>query len=138
MKYGQLIIEKKEFELLKRTLAMAHYHKDCSYKKSFAKFHQEIGLAKTVSNRKMPDDIIRFNSVVTIETPWNVKRSYQVVTPEKSDLARNRISVVAPMGLALFGYAKGDEIEWQFPMGINIIKILDVVQTGPSVNLENT
>lgn len=138
MKYGQLIIEKKEFELLKRTLAMTHYHKDRSYKRSISKFHQEIGLAKTVSNRKMPDDIIRFNSVVTIETPWNVKRSYQVVTPDKSDLARDRISVVAPMGLALFGYAKGDEIEWQFPMGTNIIKILDVVQTTPSVNLEKT
>lgn len=138
MKYGQLIIEKKEFELLKRTLAMTHYHKDRSYRKSITKFHQEISLAKTVSNRKMPEDVIRFDSVVTIETPWNVKRSYQVVTPEKSDLAKNRISVVAPMGLALFGYAKGDEIEWQFPMGINIIKILDVEQIRPSVNLEKT
>jgi regulator of nucleoside diphosphate kinase len=32
------------------------------------------------------------------------------------------------MGLALFGYAKDDEIMWQFPSGLQAIKILKVQQ----------
>jgi len=36
--------------------------------------------------------------------------------------------VLAPMGLALFGYAKDDEILWQFPSGLQAIKILKVEQ----------
>ena len=136
MKYGKLILEKKEYELLKRIISMAHYHRDKSYRTSIEKLNKELQAAKIVSDNKMPTNIIRFNSIVTIETPWNVKRSYQIVTPERSDLKENKISVLAPMGLALLGYAKGDKIEWQFPMGANTIEILDVVQINSSVKLE--
>ncbi|WP_424494329.1 GreA/GreB family elongation factor [Salinimicrobium sp. GXAS 041] len=136
MKYKKLILEKKEYELLKRIISMSQFHRDKSYRASIEKLSDELKTAKIVSNKKMPDDVIRINSTVTIETPWNVKRSYQIVTPERSGLKQSRISVLAPMGLALFGYAKGDQIEWQFPRGINIIKILDVAQMGSSVKLE--
>ena len=34
--------------------------------------------------------------------------------------------MLAPMSLALFGYAEGDDIEWQFPTGISSIKIVEV------------
>lgn len=136
MKYNKLIIEKKEYKLLKSILSMAHYYKDKSYRISIEKFSNELKVAKFVSSKNLPTDVIRFNSVVTIETPWNVKRNYQVVTPEQSDLKQNRISVLAPMGLALFGYAQGDEIEWQFPMGANTIKILEVVQNISALKIE--
>lgn len=136
MKYNKLIIEKKEYELIKRIISMAQYYKDKSYRMSIEKFSRQLKVARFVSNKSMPTDIIRFNSVVTIETPWNVKRDYQVVTPEKSDLKQNKISVLAPMGLALFGYAQGDEIEWQFPMGANTIKILGVVQNNSALKTE--
>ena len=136
MKYGNLIIEKKEYELLKRIISMAQYHKDKSYRASIEKLHKELDEAKITSEKKMPADVIRFNSMVSIETPWNVKRTYQIVTPEKSDLKKEKISVLAPMGLALFGYAKGDDIEWHFPTGVNTIKILEVNQSNPLVKLE--
>lgn len=128
MKYGEIIVEKKEHELLRRIITMAHYYKDETYKLSIEKLRNELGRARIVSNKKMPEDVVRFNSMVTIQTPFNVQKSYQVVTPEKSNIQENRISVLAPMGLALFGYAKGDEILWQFPSGESAIKILEVEQ----------
>lgn len=128
MKYGELIIEKKEFELLKQIISMSQHYKDKSYRASIEKLLLEMNRAKVVSNAKMPLDVIRLNSEVTISIPGNVQRTYMVVTPELSDLKQNKISILAPMGLALFGYAKGDEIEWQFPKGTSNIKILDVVQ----------
>ena len=136
MKYGEIIVEKKEYELLKQIISMAHYYRDKSYRASIEKLNKELQIAKIMSAATIPDDIIRFNSIVTIDTPGNVKRTYQVVVPEKSDLKENKISILAPMGLALFGYAKDDEIEWQFPLGANTIKILDVLQPVPSTKVE--
>lgn len=130
MKYQTLIVEKKEHELLKH-LMMSQSSFDRSQRGSFEKLSRELASAKIVAEDEMPEDVVRFNSMVTIKTPWNVQRPYQIVTPERSNLKENRISVVAPMSLALFGCAKGDEIEWQFPTGRNTIKILDVVQAKP-------
>jgi len=128
MKYGEIIVEKKEFKILKNIMSMAHYHKDASYRASIEKLNKELNAAKIVSNKDMPGDVIRFNSTVTIQTAYDVSKTYQLVTPERSDIKLNKVSVLAPMGLALFGYAKGDEILWQFPAGESAIKIIDVEQ----------
>lgn len=128
MKYGELIIEKKEYDLLRRIMSMARYYKDDSYKNSIEKLNGELKRAKIVKKKEMPDDVIRFNSTVTIKTVFDVKRSYQIVTPEKSNIKLNKISVLAPMGLALFGYAQDDDILWRFPAGESYIKILEVNQ----------
>lgn len=128
MKYGEIIVEKKEYESLKGIMGMAHYAKDHSYRESMEKLTEELKMAKIVHRKDMPEDVIRFNSTVTIKTIFDVEKSYQLVTPEKSNIKLNKISVLAPMGLALFGYAKGDEILWKFPAGESYIKILEVKQ----------
>ncbi|WP_081211732.1 GreA/GreB family elongation factor [Salegentibacter sediminis] len=128
MKYGVIIIEKKEKEYLNRIISMAQYYKDVNYKDSIHKLNEELKYARVLSNKEMPDDVVRFNSFVSITTPFNVSREYQIVTPEKSDIRQNKISILAPMGLALFGYARGDTLKWNFPTGENIISIEDVRQ----------
>lgn len=128
MKYGVIIIEKKEKEYLNRIISMAQYYKDVNYKDSIHKLNEELKYARVLSNKEMPDDVVRFNSFVSITTPFSVSREYQIVTPEKSDIRQNKISILAPMGLALFGYARGDTLKWNFPTGENIISIEDVRQ----------
>lgn len=128
MKYGVIIIERKERELLNRIISMAQYYKDENYKNSILKLNEELRNARFLSLKDMPEDVVRFNSVVTISTPLNVAKDYQIVTPEKSDIRKNKISILAPMGLALFGYAKGDTVKWKFPTGEISIVIEDVKQ----------
>ena len=136
MKYGTIIVEKKEHELLKNIISMKNHFRDNSSRNSIEILLKELKNAEIRPNKKMPKDVVRFNSTVTIRTPWNVERSYQVVTPNRSDLKTNRISILAPMGLALFGYAEGDKINWEFPMGENIIEILHVEQCAEAVKIE--
>ena len=128
MKYGEIIVEKKEYKLLRQIMGMAHFHKDASYRNSIEKLNEELKRANIVNKKDLPDDVIRFNSTVTIETQFNIQKTYQIVIPEKSDIKLNKISILAPMGLALFGYAQGDEILWKFPVGESFIKILQVNQ----------
>ncbi len=128
MKNKTIIIEKKEYELLKRIMGMAQYYKDKSYKNSIEKLCMELQSARIVKNKEMPEDVVRFNSVVVIKTPFNASREYQIVTPQRSDIREGKISVLAPMGLALFGYSQGDEIAWEFPTGMSSILIEKVKQ----------
>jgi len=132
MKYGELIIEKKEYEFLKQIMSLARYYKDTSYKASIYKLNEELKEARIVTKVNMPMDVIRLNSFVTIETPYAVEKTYQIVTPEKGDIRKDKVSILAPMGLALFGYAEGDQITWTFPLGESRIKIKKVnqIQTG--------
>ena len=133
MKYNNIVIAQPEFDYLQGILGGAQFAQEKTYRLAWEKFRRELKEARLVNYEEMPQDVIRFYSMVRIETPWNVKRSYQIVPPEKADLKNNRISVLAPMSLALFGYAEGDEFEWQFPVGIKPIKILEVINFQPQV-----
>lgn len=136
MKYEEIIIEKREYELLKQIISNAEHNKDKTYKASIEKLTNELKSATIVNDKFMPEEIVRFNSVVTIQTPFGEPKTYQIVTPEKSDIAQNKLSILAPMGLALFGYAISDEIMWQFPTGVHAIKILKVEQQNTLENKE--
>lgn len=128
MKYGGLIVENKEYDKLIQLMGMARNRKDETYQASISKILSELVSAQLVSADAIPDDVVRFNSVVEISFPNGTVRTIEVVTPERGNVAANKISILAPMGLALFGYAATDEIMWQFPSGMQAIKILKVRQ----------
>lgn len=44
----------------------------------------------------MPEDVIRFNSIITVKTR-NTKKDFQLVIPAERDMAANKISIFAPM-----------------------------------------
>ncbi len=137
MKYNELIIETKEFELLKGLIAMAPHRRDATYKASVDTFLEELKSAQKTPIAKMPEDVVRLNSTVTIQDKFRNIHSYQIVKPEFGDLKANRISVLAPMALAVFGYAVDDEIKWQFPLGMQTLKILKVEHTSIPNHIES-
>lgn len=128
MKYGSLIVEKRELSMLRRLLMQAEHKADSIYSASVTKLSAELRSANTVDEAEMPAEVVRLNSIVTINTPHKKDKTFQVVLPEYSNIAENKLSILAPMGLALFGYAQDDQISWEFPSGVNKIKILKVEQ----------
>ena len=124
----EIIIEKREYEMLRQIISKAGHNVDKTYKASIEKLANELKSATIIAKESMPEEIVRFNSIVTVQMPFGDPKSFQIVTPEKSDISKNKLSILAPMGLALFGYAVSDEIMWQFPSGMNAIKILNVEQ----------
>ncbi|SDS31881.1 regulator of nucleoside diphosphate kinase [Gillisia sp. Hel1_33_143] len=128
MKYGALIIERSEFDILKELLALSRHYKDEIYKASVSKLQEQMLTAKILKSDKIPEDNIRLNSTVTIKSEFDVERTYKIVTPDNADLRDQKVSILAPLGLALFGHAEGDEIRWKFPVGERIIKIVKVIQ----------
>nr|WP_293299842.1 GreA/GreB family elongation factor [Allomuricauda sp.] len=135
MKYGSLVIEKKEYVLLKRLMNVSGYYKDTTLKSSVQKLVGELETAKILDEANMPDDVIRFNTTVTIlsETGWH--KRFKLVVPSRSDVRNNHISILTPMGAAVMGYAKGDSLVWEFPSGNQKLIIENVEQENESINL---
>ena len=134
MKYGSIIIEKKEYVYLKRIINISGYAKDFDTKQSLQKFSEELQNAQIVDEEDMPKEIIRFNSKVTVASEKGWERTLQVVTPAERDMAQNKISFLTPMGSPLFGYSEGDTVTWDFPTGQQLLKIVAVSQETNSAN----
>ncbi|MDO6759251.1 GreA/GreB family elongation factor [Tamlana sp. 2_MG-2023] len=136
MKYGCLILEKKEYVYLKRILNVSSYADDFQTQKSLQKLNDELKEARIVDEADMPSDIIRFNSVVQVSSHQGWERTLQLVIPAESDFKQNKVSLLTPMGSALIGYSKGDTIVWDFPGGVQNLLIEEVTQEKTAKALE--
>ena len=74
---------------------------------------KELKKAKVIDSDKMPPDVVRLNSRVTIRD-------------EKADIKQRKISVLSPIGTALIGFCKGHKLKWKVPSGIKSFTILEV------------
>lgn len=89
----------------------------------------ELDRAVVLPQGQIPADIVTMRSKVVFEQPETGKRREAVlVYPEETDLARGRISVLAPVGMALLGLSKGDSVTWPLPDGgsatLRIVSVL--------------
>ena len=135
MRYGNLILEKKEYVFLKRLLNVSGYYKDQNTKDSLKKLSAELTNALICDNEEMPADVIRFNSFLTVSSgTWSTE--FQLVVPTERNIAANKISILAPMGSAVMGYAEGDSVIWNFPNGTKELTITKVKQAERPVDID--
>ena len=135
MKYGGLIIEKKEYVLLKRYMNISGYYNDNTMRKSVKKLIGELESAQIKDEADMPKDVIRFNTAVTVASKKGWNKKFKLVTPNQSDSKSDKISILTPMGAAIIGYAQGDSIVWEFPSGEQKLIIESVEQENTPINL---
>jgi transcription elongation factor GreA len=69
-------------------------------------------------------DVVQIGSKVTIQTAEKQKESYIVVGHAESDPVEGKISYESPLGSALIGHSKGDEVDVLAPGGVFTVKIL--------------
>ncbi|MDD5428280.1 MAG: nucleoside diphosphate kinase regulator [Candidatus Omnitrophica bacterium] len=88
----------------------------------------ELEKAIIVSSKDIPRDVITMDSQVCVkDLDTQEENVYTLVFPSHSDIERNRISVLSPIGVALLGYRAGDVIEWKVPAGIRKLKIKKIL-----------
>lgn len=87
----------------------------------------ELARASVVPADELPADVIAMHSTATFEDlATGEEESYTLVYPREADVARDRISVFAPIGTALLGYRVGDVVQWNVPAGNRQLKITGV------------
>ncbi|WP_433836474.1 GreA/GreB family elongation factor [Flavobacterium anhuiense] len=73
------------------------------------------------------DSVIRINSFVTIEdVQANKQMKIQIVLPSAADLKQSKISILAPLSVAIIGFKENDQVDWELPAGIKTLKVVSV------------
>ena len=77
---------------------------------------EELARAKVVP--EAPPFVVGMGSVATFTYNASRYRDYQLVYPQSADFAKQRISVLTPVGAMLLGLAEGQAIEWASGDGV--------------------
>jgi regulator of nucleoside diphosphate kinase len=101
----------------------------------------EIDRAELYEPDTLPQDAVRLGSDVDfVDENTSQLRKIRLVLPALANIAEGRISILTPMGAALYGLRTGDSINWPDLDGKSRkIRIVRVLQEGaeseqPSVN----
>jgi transcription elongation factor GreA len=70
--------------------------------------------------------VVEVGSTLTIKKAGGDKVEYTVVGSEEADIASNKISHQSPLGAALLGHKKNDEVKVTTPKGEVTYSILDI------------
>jgi len=88
---------------------------------------EELARATVVSSGMIRPNVVTMNSRVRVkDLNSGHELIYQIVFPKDADVARNRISILAPIGTALLGFGAGCTIELKAPSGMRRFRILNV------------
>ena len=89
---------------------------------------RELDHSEVVDSQDIPNHIVTMNSKVKFrDLDTNEIYAYNLVYPSFANADKNKISILAPVGMALLGYGVGDVIEWPVPAGIRRFKIEEVL-----------
>ncbi len=151
---------RKEMENLKRELTVdlpkelerARAHGDLSENAEYAmakqrqeflrarvgNFEARIAELAMIDLDSIPLDTVGLGSRVELEDLDEGGRvEYEIVVPEEVDGLQNRISLSSPVGRALIGKAKDDDIEVQTPKGKRSYMIVKLITIHAIITSEN-
>src|SRR5918996_4612381 len=91
-----------------------------------ADLEDRISRAMVIDPKSLSGDKVVFGATVTLLDENDNKIKYQIVGETEADAKAGRISYSSPLGRALIGRAKGDEVEFSAPSGDKYFEIAKI------------
>ena len=112
-------------DLVRLQELVAHFYRN----PDIEALEEELSRAVVVPQELIPPDVVTMNSTVRFQDMATGKEmEVTLVYPDKANVDKGRISVMAPVGMALIGLSVGQTIEWPLPKGgVKKLKILFIV-----------
>lgn len=118
-----VVITEDDYRLLKPYIADTDNEMSLSY---------ELKRAVIVNKDALPPHTVGLNSKVSVlDLDSNRVLDIVLVMPAYADMRKNKVSVLTPIGAALIGFRKAEEVQWRVPAGLKRFRILDVVNPLP-------
>ncbi|MFT3781814.1 MAG: GreA/GreB family elongation factor [Nibricoccus sp.] len=126
MKNAQLYITSEDSTRLRMLLAAAP---DGGRNPMLNQLRFELERAAIVEDAAVPPTVVKMGSRVEIEDLLTGEvEAYTLTFPEQSNIDKNMLSVLAPIGTAIIGCSEGMVVNWQTPGGTRRFKIHRVTQ----------
>lgn len=91
------------------------------------KLKDELKTAIVLKPEELPEDVITLHSEIRFkDMETGQEFNYQLVNPNQANMREGKLSIYVPIGIALFGYRSGAEIQWEMPNGLRTFKVLEV------------
>ncbi|TPG41601.1 GreA/GreB family elongation factor [Flavobacterium pectinovorum] len=115
---------KTDYQFLRELILKS---KNSTNTKEANQLSQELDRAVISKESELTNSIVRINSYVTIEDVKVKKQmKIQIVLPSFADVKEGKISILAPLSVAIIGFKENDEVDWEMPSGIKTLKIIAV------------
>lgn len=89
----------------------------------------ELNRATVVSKDDIPPGTVQLNSTVSVlDLNTKKEKTFTIVIPSRADIKSRLVSVLSPIGAALIGFRKGQDVIWNMPGGIKRLRITEVHQ----------
>lgn len=117
-----------DYNILRKLVKNA---KDTTNIREIALLTQELDRAIVNKEDVLDQAIIRINSYAIIED-INSKQQMkiQIVMPSQSNLKEGKVSVLAPLSIAIIGFKENDQVDWLLPSGNKVLKIITVMNNS--------
>lgn len=84
---------------------------------SIIALEKELDRADVVEPENMSDNIITMNSTAFVRDNNGHERHLTLVYPKEANFDKGKISILAPVGVAMLGLSVGQSIDWVLPDG---------------------
>ena len=89
-----------------------------------------IRTAVVVSDEEITNEKVNVGTTVRVlDQDEDFEDEYRIVGPHEADPMNNAISIDSPVGAALIGKRKGDELTIEIPRGLSHLKVLSIERT---------
>lgn len=96
-------------------------------RESWQSLGEELRRAHVVPNDQVPENVVRIGSAFTVRyLDTDERETFVLVHPELGNIAESRLSITTPLGMAVIGFAAGDEIDWVMPRGLRRLRLMAV------------
>jgi len=122
METKSILLSKSDYKFLNEHLEKAIMS---DYNKSRLK--EEVKNAKIFEDNELPENVVSLYTETKIESTGDGQKfTFKLVQPKDADIKQQKVSIFAPISIALWGYQTGDLINWEMPDGIKEFKIIAV------------
>ena len=92
-----------------------------------AELEAKLAMVRIIENENISSDKVYIGAIVSLkDLDTNEEFKYTLVSPEEADYEQGKISIFSPIGKALMGHAKGEEIAINVPAGTLQYKITKI------------
>lgn len=113
-----IVLTEADHSRLSQVLDVNHSFGDEKMGQCIRELNADLQHAKIVDSDQIPKDTVTMNSKVILrDIDTKDEEEWVLCFPTQADIYENKLSVLAPMGVAMLGTQIGDTIEWDTPGG---------------------
>lgn len=116
------LLSASDFDRLQALIESPRYR--ASHAPSLIVLKEQLNRSETVSPAQVPREVVTMRSSVIVRDARSRETlQYTLVYPDEADIENGKVSVLAPLGLALLGKRVGELATFEAPLGTRRLKV---------------